>query len=87
VIPLSSALILLQGLAEVLKCVKTLKTGVDYRTPAEAGGAHMSPEVLGLVLLACMFVVILGGFPISFTLIMLGLVFGYIGTGQKVFYS
>ena len=46
----------------------------------------MSPEVLGLVLLACMFVVILGGFPISFTLIMLGLVFGYIGTGQKVFY-
>ena len=46
----------------------------------------MSPEVLGLVLLACMFVVILGGFPISFTLIMLGLVFGYIGTGDKVFY-
>jgi tripartite ATP-independent transporter DctM subunit len=46
----------------------------------------VSPEVLGLVLLACMFVVILGGFPISFTLIMLGLVFGYIGTGQKVFY-
>ena len=37
VIPLSSALILVQGLAEVLKCVKTLKTGVDYRTPAEVG--------------------------------------------------
>ena len=37
VIPLSSALILLQGIAEVLKCVKTLKTGVDYRTPAEVG--------------------------------------------------
>lgn len=31
VIPVSSALILLQGLAEVLKCIKTLKTGVDYR--------------------------------------------------------
>ena len=46
----------------------------------------MSPEVLGLVLLALMFVVILGGFPISFTLILLGLVFGYIGLGQKVFY-
>ena len=46
----------------------------------------MSPEVLGLVLLACMFVVILGGFPISFTLILLGLVFGYIGTGERVFY-
>ena len=37
VIPLSSALLLLQGLAEVLKCVKTLQTGVDYRASAEAG--------------------------------------------------
>jgi len=31
VIPLSSALILLQGMAEVLKCIKTLQTGIDYR--------------------------------------------------------
>lgn len=46
----------------------------------------MSPEILGLVLLACMFVVILGGFPISFTLIVLGVGFGYIGLGEKVFY-
>ena len=37
VMPLSAILILLQGMAEVLKCVKTLKTGVDYRTPAEVG--------------------------------------------------
>ncbi len=37
VIPLSSALLLLQGLAEVLKCVKTLQTGVDYRAPTSAG--------------------------------------------------
>jgi tripartite ATP-independent transporter DctM subunit len=46
----------------------------------------MSPQVLGLVLLGLMFVVILGGFPISFTLIMLGFVFGYIGLGDRVFY-
>jgi tripartite ATP-independent transporter DctM subunit len=46
----------------------------------------MSHEVLGLVLLGLMFVVILGGFPISFTLIMLGMVFGYIGIGDRVFY-
>jgi tripartite ATP-independent transporter DctM subunit len=46
----------------------------------------MSNEVLGLILLGLMFVVILGGFPISFTLILLGIVFGYIGLGQKVFY-
>jgi TRAP-type mannitol/chloroaromatic compound transport system permease small subunit len=31
VIPLSSTLILLQGISEVLKCVKTLHTGIDYR--------------------------------------------------------
>ena len=31
VIPVSSALILIQGIAEVLKCFKTLRTGIDYR--------------------------------------------------------
>ena len=46
----------------------------------------MSHEVLGLVLLGVLFVVILGGFPISFTLIFLGMVFGYIGLGNRVFY-
>ncbi|HYC38609.1 MAG TPA: TRAP transporter large permease subunit [Usitatibacter sp.] len=46
----------------------------------------MSHEVLGLVLLVLMFVVILGGFPISFTLIMLGTVFGYMGIGDRVFH-
>lgn len=46
----------------------------------------MSNEVLGLVLLAMMFVAILGGFPISFTLIFLGFVFGWIGLGDRVFY-
>lgn len=37
VIPVSSALILIQGIAEVLKCFKTLRTGVDYRTTSEQG--------------------------------------------------
>ena len=37
VIPVSAILILLQGLAEVLKCVKTLYTGIDYRAHAEVG--------------------------------------------------
>jgi TRAP-type mannitol/chloroaromatic compound transport system permease small subunit len=37
VIPVSSALILLQGLAEVLKCFKTLRTGKDYRHQEAAG--------------------------------------------------
>lgn len=39
VIPLMAALLLLQGIAEVLKCFKALRTGVDYRQqspPSEA---------------------------------------------------
>ena len=46
----------------------------------------MSPEILGLVSLAALFIGIFIGFPISFTLIFLGLVFGYVGFGQTVFY-
>ncbi len=46
----------------------------------------MSPEVLGLIFLGTMLGVLLLGFPISFTLLLLALVFGYIGLGGKVFY-
>ena len=46
----------------------------------------MSHEILGLVLLALLFIVILSGFPISFTLFFLGMAFGYIGLGERVFY-
>ncbi len=45
----------------------------------------MSPELLGIVLLAALIVGIFVGFPIAFTLIILGLVFGYIGFGKVVF--
>ncbi len=46
----------------------------------------MTPEVLGLLLIGCMLFAIFVGFPISFTLIFLGFVFGYIGFGDLVFY-
>ena len=46
----------------------------------------MSLEILGLILLGALFVIILIGFPISFTLIFLALGFGYIGLGIRVFY-
>jgi len=46
----------------------------------------MSPEVLGLLLIGCMLFAIFIGYPISFTLIFLGFVFGYIGFGELVFY-
>lgn len=46
----------------------------------------MSLEIYGLILLALLFVVIFVGFPISFTLITLGVVFGYIALQERVFY-
>ena len=42
-------------------------------------------ELLGLVMLALMIVVIFVGFPISFTLLFLALVCGYLGLGSIVF--
>lgn len=46
----------------------------------------MNPEHLGLVLLGGLLTGIFIGFPIAFTLIILGFVFGYIGFGKQVFY-
>jgi tripartite ATP-independent transporter DctM subunit len=46
----------------------------------------MSPEYLGLILLAALLSGIFVGFPIAFTLIILAVVFGYIGIGPQVFY-
>jgi len=42
-------------------------------------------ELLGMVMLLLMIGVIFVGFPISFTLLILALVFGYLGLGQMVF--
>jgi tripartite ATP-independent transporter DctM subunit len=46
----------------------------------------VSPEYLGLILLAALLTGIFVGFPIAFTLIILSVVFGYIGFGDTVFY-
>ena len=46
----------------------------------------ISPEALGFILIAVMLFAIFIGFPISFTLIFLGFVFGYLGFGKLVFY-
>ncbi|HSF06155.1 MAG TPA: TRAP transporter large permease subunit [Methylomirabilota bacterium] len=45
----------------------------------------MSPEALGVLLLLTLLVAIFVGFPIAFTLIVLALVFGYVGFGLQVF--
>ena len=44
----------------------------------------LSSEVLGLVLVAALFVAIVLGFPIAFTLIILAVIFGLIGFGDLV---
>jgi tripartite ATP-independent transporter DctM subunit len=46
----------------------------------------MTPEIIGLLMIGAMLAGIFIGFPISFTLIFLGLAFGYWGFGQLVFY-
>ena len=49
--------------------------------------AHLiDPHILGFILVAVMLFAIFIGFPISFTLIFLGFVFGYLGFGKLVFY-
>jgi tripartite ATP-independent transporter DctM subunit len=46
----------------------------------------MSPELLGGLMLVVMLGAIFIGFPISFTLLLLALIFGWIGLGDKAFY-
>src|SRR5437867_361059 len=45
----------------------------------------MSPEVLGLIMIALMVVSIMIGFPTAFTLMALGVTFGFLGIGWVVF--
>ena len=45
----------------------------------------MSNELLGIIMLTFLLVVIFVGFPISFTLIIVALIFGYIGLGSMTF--
>ena len=47
---------------------------------------NLAPEYIGLVMIAMMLFAIFVGFPISFTLIFLGVAFGYWGFGQLVFF-
>ena len=46
----------------------------------------MDPAILGFILVGVMLFAIFVGFPISFTLIFLGFIFGYLGFGKLVFY-
>ena len=45
----------------------------------------MSPEILGLWLFFGLFVLILAGFPMAFTLVFVALVAGLVGVGSQAF--
>ena len=49
-------------------------------------GPNLSKQAIGAIMIAVMLFAIFIGFPISFTLIFLGMVFGYWGFGKLVFY-
>src|SRR5688572_16152592 len=53
---------------------------------AERAVDRMSPEMIGLMMIGAMLAGIFVGFPISFTLLFLGIIFGYWGFGKLVFY-
>ena len=120
VIPVAGALVMLQGIAEIVRCVVCLKTGewpsrlkdVEEIDVIEEQLAHseyvdeesrklaiarakdideaaktarhgrrleaMSDPALGLTMLALIVVVIMMGFPTAFTLMGLGMFFGYV---------
>ncbi len=114
--PVGVFLLILQGLAEVLRAVHALtpraKTmifrflpfyfitfavaflGVFYpdivslESIFDAIGVTsddgLSPELIGVIMIAVMLLAIFVGFPISFTLIFLGFVFGAWGFGMKL---
>ena len=46
----------------------------------------MSPEIIGVWMIVALLVTIFVGFPIAFTLIILGILFGYAGFGDTVFH-
>ena len=47
---------------------------------------NLRPEYIGIIMIAVMLFAIFVGFPISFTLIFLGMAFGLWGFGKLVFY-
>ena len=100
---------LLQGLAEIFRCILCLRDGVwpprlqmsrswnppslprrrtasASKTSARGGFAMMftNPEI-GMIQLAVFIIIILLGFPIAFTLVAMGVFFGYYAMGPRIF--
>ena len=77
--------LLVQGVSELLKSYWAAKKG-EWPGEEKMIAELIDPAVLGIILVGVMLFAIFVGFPISFTLIFLGFVFGYLGFGKLVFY-
>ena len=64
--------------------VDWLLSGASNGLNGIKGFGGMSPEMIGVVMIGVMLFAIFVGFPISFTLIFLGIFFGMIGFGSKL---
>ena len=85
VIPLTAFMLFLQGISELMKSLWAWRTGaVPGHAREDRGLSAMSfAESLGLIMLVGMVAVIFIGFPISFTLLFLALIFGGLGLGWE----
>jgi len=83
VMPITGALLLIQGVSELLKSYFSIVTNRRFRAPGR-GGTGMTDATLGLVSLGLIFVGLLTGYPMAFTFIFISLVFGWLGMGDRV---
>ena len=76
------------GLSSALRApfalVDILLSGAASGLDTFKGLGGISPEIIGVIMIGVMLFAIFVGFPISFTLIFLGLFFGTIGFGSKL---
>ena len=77
--------LLVQGISELFKSYWAATKG-KWPGRRIMLAEFINPAILGFILIGVMLFSIFIGFPISFTLIFLGFVFGYLGFGKLVFY-
>src|SRR4029450_9319378 len=83
VVPLTAFMLFLQGISELMKSLWGWRTGAFLTQHEEIERPEPPPveEALGLIMLFGLVAVIFIGFPISFTLLFLALIFGGLGLG------
>jgi hypothetical protein len=83
-VPLAALLLMIQGVSESLKCCYQIRFGREFEHREKSRydrSRAPRPRSMLLVMLGAIFI----GMPISFTLLFLALIFGFIGLGSTVF--